>query len=119
MTDGNGVEAVFEASGSQAGFSQAPELCCPNGRIVTVATYAKPMQITTSALHFKQLELVTTRAYQKEDFDEALDLMEKKLFDCGDLISKVMPLEKLEEAIEASTAGADVVKVIVDCQSVQ
>ena len=117
-TDNYGVDAVFEASGSQAGFSTAPELCRPNGTIVTVATYAKPMQLVTTPLHFKQLQLVTTRAYQKADFDEALDLLQKKLFDCDALISNVYPLEKLEDAIQASMAGVDVVKIVVDCQSI-
>lgn len=119
MTNDHGANAVFEVSGSQAGFSQAPELCCPNATIVTVATYAKPLQLLTSPLHFRELQMVTTRAYQECDFDEALDLMRKKLFDCDALITKVFPLERLEDAIAASTAGADVVKVIVDCQTVQ
>lgn len=119
MTDGYGVDAVFEASGSQAGLTTAPDLCHPGGTMVTVATYAKPMQITFQPIHFRELRIVTTRAYQACDFDEALDLMSKKLFDCDALISKVFPLEQLEDAIAASTAGADVVKVMVDCQSVQ
>ena len=119
MTDSYGVDAVFEASGSQAGLATAPTLCHPGGTMVTVATYAKPMQITFQPIHFRELKIVTTRAYQACDFDEALDLMAKKLFDCDALISKVFPLEQMEDAIAASTAGADVVKVMVDCQSVQ
>lgn len=119
ITNGYGVDAVFEASGSQGGFSQAPHLCHPNGKIIMVATYGKPMQLVTTPLHFKQLELVTTRAYQKKDFDEALDLMKKKAFDCDALISRVMPLEQLEEAMQACMAGADVVKILMDCQSIQ
>lgn len=118
-TDGYGVDAVFEASGSQAGLATAPILCHPGATIVTVATYTKPMQVTFQPIHFRELKIVATRAYQASDFDEALDLMAKKLFDCDALISKVFPLEQLEDAIAASTAGADVVKVIVDCQSVK
>lgn len=118
-THGYGVDVVFEASGSQAGLSIAPDLCHPNGKIVTVATYAVPMQVTIRAMHFKQLTMVTTRAYQRADFDEALDLMKKKLFDCDLLISKVLPLEQLEEALEICRTASDVVKVIIDCQSVK
>lgn len=119
MTGGYGADVVFEASGSQPGFSTAPTLLHPNGIMVTVATYGKPMQLVTTPLHFKQISLVTTRAYQKCDFDEALKLMEDKLFDCDALITNVYPLEKLEEAMSACMAGADVVKIVIDCQSVQ
>lgn len=119
MTAGEGVDVVFEASGSQAGLSVAPELCRPNGKIVTVATYAKPMQLLIKNLHYKQVCLITTRAYQEKDFEEALDMMQKKMFDCDALISRIMPLEKLEEAIALGQAGADVVKILIDCQSVQ
>lgn len=119
MTDGYGVDAVFEASGSQAGLTTAPKLCHPNGKIVTVATYAKPMEVCIRDMHFKQVVMITTRAYRKEDFDEALDMISKKLFDCDKLISGIMPLEKLEEALQLCTSGADVVKVLIDCQSTQ
>ena len=119
MTGGYGVDVVFEASGSQPGLATAPTLCHPGGCFVTVATYAKPMQVEFQPIHFRELKVITTRAYQARDFEEALELMNKKLFDCDALISKIFPLERLEEAIAASTAGADVVKVMVDCQSVQ
>jgi len=119
MTDNYGVDAVIEASGSQAGLSSAASLCHPNARIVTVATYAKPMQLAINQLHFKQVCLVTTRAYRAEDFDEALDLMNRRAFDCDLLISRVMPLEELQQALELCKTGTDIVKVLIDCQSVQ
>lgn len=118
MTGGYGVDAVFEASGSQAGLKVAPELCHPNGKIVTVATYAKPMEVSIRDMHFKQVVMITTRAYRKEDFDEALDMISRKFFDCDKLISRIMPLEKLEEGLKLCSSGTDVVKVLIDCQSI-
>lgn len=119
MTDGYGVSAVFEASGSQSGLSAAPELCHPNGKIITVATYAKPMELFIRELHYREVCLITTRAYRKEDFDEALSMISKGLFDCDKLISGIMKLEDFEEAIRICSTGADTVKVLIDCQSVQ
>ena len=118
LTGGYGVDAVFEASGSQAGLTVAPELCRPNGKIVTVATYARPMEVSIRDMHFKQVVMITTRAYRKEDFDEALDMISKKRFDCDKLISRIMPLQELEEGLKLCSSGADAVKVLIDCQSI-
>ncbi len=118
MTGGYGVDAVFEASGSQAGLAVAPDLCHPNGRIITVATYSRPMEVHIRNMHYKQVVLITSRAYRKEDFDEALDMIAKKQLDCDKLISRVMPLQELEEGLKLCRAGADAVKVLIDCQSI-
>jgi 2-desacetyl-2-hydroxyethyl bacteriochlorophyllide A dehydrogenase len=114
-TGGRGVSVVFEASGSQSGLDRAHGLLHANGKIVTIATYGKVMNLDIRKLHLKQLTLVTTRAYQKDDFDRALTLLQQNLPASG-LITKIVPLSELKEYLENTTKGTSEIKVLVDCQ---
>jgi 2-desacetyl-2-hydroxyethyl bacteriochlorophyllide A dehydrogenase len=110
-----GVEVVFEASGSQAGLHTAPGLIKPNGRLVTIATYSKNMELDIRQLHYRQVKLVTTRAYQKDDFEYVLSLMEQKKLPAKNLITKVISLGELKEFMGESINTN--IKVLVDCQT--
>jgi 2-desacetyl-2-hydroxyethyl bacteriochlorophyllide A dehydrogenase len=114
-TGGRGVSVVFEASGSQSGLGSAHELLHANGKIVTIATYGKVMNLDIRKLHLKQLTLVTTRAYQKDDFESALTLLQQNLPASG-LITKIVPLTELKEYLENTAKGTSEIKVLVDCQ---
>jgi 2-desacetyl-2-hydroxyethyl bacteriochlorophyllide A dehydrogenase len=116
-TKGRGVSVVFEASGSQQGLDISSELLCPNGKIVTIATYGKVMNLDIRKLHFKQITLVTTRAYQKEDFETALSLLKQQGIPFEALITKIVPLTKLQEYFEDADKGSSEIKVLVDCQN--
>lgn len=115
-TGGHGANVVFEASGSQGALDTAPLLICPNGKLVTIATYSKPMAVDIRSFHYKQISIVTTRAYQKADFEEAISLLENKTIDAGLLISKIMPLADLTKALEIGAAQTDLVKILIDCR---
>jgi 2-desacetyl-2-hydroxyethyl bacteriochlorophyllide A dehydrogenase len=115
LTGGCGVAVVFEASGSQAGLDTAPGLIKPNGRLVTIATYSRKMELDIRQLHYRQIKLVTTRAYQKDDFEYVLSLMEQKKLPAEKLITKVISLDELKEFLGKSVNGN--IKVMVDCQA--
>jgi 2-desacetyl-2-hydroxyethyl bacteriochlorophyllide A dehydrogenase len=117
LTDNRGVTVVFEASGSQAGLDTAPGLIEPNGRLVTIATYSRKMELDIRQLHYRQIKLVTTRAYQKDDFEYVLSLMEQEKLPADKLITKVVSLGNLKEFLEKSVSGNTNIKVLVDCQT--
>jgi threonine dehydrogenase-like Zn-dependent dehydrogenase len=73
------------------------------------------MQMTISALHFKQICLITTRAYQKKDYEEALQLLTSKEIDGDTLISDTILLTELPETLDSLAKAVDIVKVMVDC----
>jgi threonine dehydrogenase-like Zn-dependent dehydrogenase len=108
---------VFEASGSQSGLDAASDLLHPGGRIVTIATYGKVMNLDIRKLHFKQIVLVTTRAYQKEDFEKALTIMQMGKIPIQQLVTKVIPLTRLKDYFGAALRDTSEIKVLVDCQS--
>lgn len=115
-TGGHGADVVFEASGSQGALDIAPDLICPNGKLITIATYGKPMNVDIRKFHYKQISIVTTRAYQKDDFEEAISLLENKILDANLLISKIMPLNELTKALELGADKTDIVKILIDCR---
>jgi threonine dehydrogenase-like Zn-dependent dehydrogenase len=115
MTGNLGVDMVFEASGSQNGLDTAAKLTRPNGKLITVATFSRPMQMTISALHFKQICMITTRAYQKVDYNDALGMLESGVIDGKQLITRVVKLTELPETLTSIASAADVVKIMVDC----
>ncbi len=116
ITCSRGVTVVFEASGSQAGLDTASRLIKPNGRLVTIATYSRKMELDIRQLHYRQIKLVTTRAYQKDDFEYVLSLMEQKKLPAQRLITKVVSLGELKEFLEKSIKENTNIKVLVDCR---
>lgn len=117
-TNGDMADAVFECSGSQPALDTAPWICHPRGRVVLVASYPHPMQYFFREHFMKEVNIIFSRVYEACDFEEALDMMSKKPFDCDALISDVIPLGKVQEGIETCLDPAGkVVKVMVDCQT--
>lgn len=118
QTGGNMADNVFECSGSQPGLDTVPWLCHPRGNAVLVASYPHPMQYFFREHFMKEVNIIFTRVYEACDFEEALDMMAKKAFDCDALISEVLPLGKVQEGIEKCLDPAGkVVKVMIDCQT--
>jgi threonine dehydrogenase-like Zn-dependent dehydrogenase len=117
-TNGDMADAVFECSGSQPGLDSVPWLCHPRGTAILVASYPHPMQYFFREHFMKEVNIVFTRVYEARDFEESLDMMSKKPFDCDALITEILPLGKVQEGIEKCLDPAGkVVKVMIDCQS--
>jgi threonine dehydrogenase-like Zn-dependent dehydrogenase len=116
VTEGRGADVVFEASGSQEGLNIAPDLICPNGKLVTIATYGHSMQVDIRKFHYKQISIVTTRAYRREDFEEAISLLAENIIDGGRLITKIIPLGQLKDMLLNGGSEHGNIKVLVNCQ---
>ena len=117
-TGGVGADAVFEVSGTQSGLNTAVELIHPHSRVVLVAAYPHPMQIQLQKLFMREVDLTMTRNYNDKDFDDAIDMMAKAPIDFDALITKILPLGKVQEGMElCGSPSGEVVKVLVDCQT--
>ena len=117
-TDGVGADAVFEVSGTQAGLDTMVELIHPHSRVVLVAAYPKPMQLQLQRLFMKEVNLIITRNYNHKDFDAAIEMMEAAPINFDELITKVLPLDQVQQGMElCGSPTGDVVKVMVDCRS--
>lgn len=115
QTDGAGADVAFEVSGAAAGVTSAVEVLTTRGRLVMVAIHPKPKEIDLHRFFWRELEMFGARLYQREDFEEAVRLVADGVIPARQLISRVVPLQDVEQGFLALESGG-VMKVLIDCR---
>lgn len=118
-TNGSGADVVFEVSGSELGAKVVTELARPRGTIVVVAIFAKPTPVDLHKFFWKELKMIGARVYEYEDYEKAIQLASEKVLPLESLISRVFPLEQLQNAFEYLCATPDAMKVLIECNEVK
>ena len=114
-TEGVGASVVVVAAPSAQAQAQALTLAAKQGRISFFAGLPKdnPMvTINANLLHYRQLCVVGAYGSKPRHNRLALDLLAAGKFRTASLIGMVVPLERIEEGIEAIVKGR-VLKVVV------
>jgi 2-desacetyl-2-hydroxyethyl bacteriochlorophyllide A dehydrogenase len=114
-TGGAGADVVFEVSGSQAGADTMTKLPRTRGRIVVVAIYAEPPKVDLFRFFWRELKLSGARVYEPEDFELAIELAAAGRLPLTKLITDVLPLNRLEDAMHRMEGGGDCMKILVSC----
>ena len=114
-TGGAGADVVFEVSGSAAGCEMMTKLPRTRGRIVVVAIYAEPQKVDLFRFFWRELKLAGARVYEAEDFEGAIHLAASGKLPLDRLITDVLPLSRLEEAMHRMERGGDCMKILVSC----
>ena len=78
LTDGEGVNVVFDAAGVSALISHAVEILSPAGRFVPMTYGKQPIPVNFQAVNAKQLTILGTR-HQYQKFPEVVELLPKLL----------------------------------------
>ncbi|RKN45301.1 zinc-dependent alcohol dehydrogenase [Micromonospora endolithica] len=112
-TGGAGADVAFEVSGSAAGVGTAVDVLTTRGRLVLVAIHPQPRPVDLHRFFWRELELLGTRLYQRDDMVEAIRLVASGAIPVRRLISRVEPVEAVGAAFEALESGG-VMKVLVD-----
>jgi len=116
-TDDAMADCVFEVSGSATGAQVMTELVNVRGRIVMVAIHAgEPRKVDLFRFFWSELELLGARLYQKEDYQEAIELAASANLPFETLITSIAPLEGIQgvfEEIDKNPAG---MKYLIDCR---
>ncbi|GAF03796.1 zinc-dependent alcohol dehydrogenase [Saccharicrinis fermentans] len=115
-TNGGMADIVFEVAGVQPSLDITTEVVGIRGRIVLVAIYGEPKPVNLFKYFWKELTLIGARVYEKEDFDEAIDLITENKYPFETIITDTKPLEKIQELFESIDATPDGMKFLVDCQ---
>ena len=105
LTSGAGADVVFEVSGSAAGALEMTQLACLRGRLVVVAIFPEPQPVRLFDFFWKELELRGARVYEPEDYERAIALLEDGRLDLDRLITAVVPLDGLPEALRRAVAA--------------
>jgi (R,R)-butanediol dehydrogenase / meso-butanediol dehydrogenase / diacetyl reductase len=113
-TGGAGADVVFEVSGSQAGADMMTKLPRTRGRIVVVALYGEAPKVDLFRFFWRELRLSGARVYEAEDFELAIELAAGRL-PLAKLITDVLPLSRLKEAMHRMEGGGDCMKILMSC----
>jgi threonine dehydrogenase-like Zn-dependent dehydrogenase len=111
-----GVPAVVDCVGSEATLTQALQVVAPGGTVHAVGMPATTT-LDLTALWHRETNLRGCYAYERADFDTALQLAAE--LDLGRLVTAVYPLARYEDAIDhAAHAGArGAVKIAFDLRA--
>lgn len=99
LPDHGPFDVIFEASGAPEALSHAIELAAPGGRIVLGGLPADPYPVLSTRIVRKELRIFGSIIYTNE-FPAVLDMLETGNFKTKPLISGIIPLEELSEALE-------------------
>ncbi|WP_258000329.1 zinc-dependent alcohol dehydrogenase [Bacillus sp. Marseille-P3661] len=112
LTNGVGADVVFEAAGTQITAQQMTEIARIQGQIVVVSVYKKAPEIDLAKMHFKELSIVTTRCYSRNDFVTAIKMMASKQLNVEPLISHDLPLEEISKGFKLMENPDESLKIL-------
>jgi (R,R)-butanediol dehydrogenase/meso-butanediol dehydrogenase/diacetyl reductase len=115
-TQGAGVDAAFEVSGSPAGLLAATHAVRVRGRLVVVAIHSQPVPLDLFRVFWRELEVIGARVYERADFEQAVELLAAGAIPAAQLISTAEPIDRAPEAFAELETGGDVMKVLIDCR---
>jgi D-xylulose reductase len=104
LTDGWGVDIVFECSGSPKAWENLLDLLRPGGAVVSVGLPVAPIPFDVSTASTKEIRIETVFRYAHQ-YDRAIALMASGRVDLKPLISATFPFDDsilaFERAVEA------------------
>jgi 2-desacetyl-2-hydroxyethyl bacteriochlorophyllide A dehydrogenase len=110
----DGFDAVFEASGASAAVAQAFELARRGATIVQVGSPSEPRTpLPLTQLLVKELQFVGSFRYGNV-WDQAMRLAASGRLNLTPLITHVLPLAQVREALELASGRGGALKVQVD-----
>ena len=74
LSDANGADLVFECAGHRSSAREMTSLVRSRGVIVNLGVFKKPVEVDMQAVNFKEIEIVGSRVYERQDFQDAIDL---------------------------------------------
>lgn len=99
-TDGHGADVVIESTGHIRSMGDAIAMVRPGGTIVLFGIYtAREASLPFYQLYYKEPTVVSARAATSEDFPESIDLVATGAVRLAPLVTQVLPVSQLREAL--------------------
>ena len=114
-TNGAGADVIFEVSGAATAVLQATDIARVRGRIVIVAIHSTPRDVNLHRVFMRELTIIGVRVYEKKDFELAIQYVNDGKIPCSQLISKVVPIAEISEAVMALESGK-AMKILIEVQ---
>jgi (R,R)-butanediol dehydrogenase / meso-butanediol dehydrogenase / diacetyl reductase len=110
LSDQNGADLLFDCAGHPSSAREITSLVHPGGVIVNLAVYKKPVEIDMQAINFKEIEILGSRVYKREDFEAAIELAKRLPLDR--IVTHAYSLRDVTAAFEKFRSG-EVCKALI------
>ena len=111
LTGGEGADAVFECAGVPASAREMTSLLRPRGTIINVGVFKHPAPVDLQTVNFKELTIIGSRVYTKQDFTRAVSLASQ--LPLNKIVTHTFPLLDVKVAFQSFQQGEGVCKVLV------
>lgn len=113
-TGRGGADAAFEATGTQAGLADCIAACGPRGAVVIAGLPKSKPVVDVYEIVAKELNVVGSRVYRSEDYEDALELIKSGQFSPRKFISRIITLdEAVEQGFKPIDRGDPVMKILI------
>lgn len=100
LTGGRGADLVIDSAGAASTLAQSIDIARPGGRLLLFGIYTfEQAALPFYQLYFKELTIVNARAARREDYRACIELVGNGEVDLDSMISHILPLHDLEDAI--------------------
>ncbi len=110
LSNQNGADVVFECAGHPSSAREMTSLVRSRGAIVNLGVFNKPVEIDMQAINFKEVEMLGSRVYRREDFESAIQLATQLPLE--KIVTRAYPLQDVSSAFEQFRSG-EVCKVMI------
>jgi len=100
MTNGIGVDVVFETAGTSGGVKQCLEVVRKGGKIGILGQGHEVTEVQTATLSFREVELIGIRAYTPKNWQKVSSALIKAGRDLNEMITHRLPLYRAEDGIQ-------------------
>ena len=115
-TGGRGCDVIIETSGVVPVLAESIDLVRVGGRMMLFGIYtATEGELPFYQLYYKELDVINARAAKGEDFPTSIDLVSRGMIRLGPLITHVLELAELDQALGMLVTGqSDRMKIILE-----
>jgi 2-desacetyl-2-hydroxyethyl bacteriochlorophyllide A dehydrogenase len=110
-TSGDGADLVFECVGAPDSIREMTGLVRSRGKIVNLGVCKKPVKVDMQAVNFKEITVVGSRVYRRNDFEQAIELADS--LGIRKIVTHTFPLTEVKAAFDRFQQGNEVCKVLI------
>ncbi|MBR0598257.1 zinc-binding dehydrogenase [Sinanaerobacter chloroacetimidivorans] len=115
ITNGVGVDKVFECSGAVPALNKGLEIVKKKGKVVQMGVFPEEKEcIATDLILHKEIEYIGSRSQKPSSWEKSIEILASGTVVPEIIVTKIVSLDNWREGFEASIRGEGV-KAVVQC----
>ncbi|WP_183407821.1 zinc-dependent alcohol dehydrogenase [Nocardioides marmoriginsengisoli] len=114
LSGGRGADIAYECAGLGSSLMTVVKFLRPGGRLVMISAPTAPVEVIPAMWTSKELDIQTSRAHARDEFDVVVDLFAKGVLRTTGVITEIVALSQLPQVFEDIAAFANAHRVLVD-----